>query len=472
MPARATAPARPATASERAAAGRAARGRVPRSQHGAWAPAADRADPAAILREQDASRLPELVPIRYGRMLASPFAFYRGSAAIMAADLAATPGSGLPVQLCGDAHLANFGLFLGPDRRLLFDVDDFDETHIGPWEWDVKRLAASLEVAARDRALKPRARRRVVLAGAGGYRRAMRDFAAMGHLAAWYARLDVDVLLRDGDGRLDAAQLDRVRRTARRASLRDSTRALAKLTTRVDGRLRFRSDPPLLVRFDEVAGGDLAALDDAEALVGKLLRGYRRALAPEVRGLLAQYRPVDLARKVVGVGSVGARCWVALLEGRDERDPLVLQAKEAGPSILERHLGPSRYANAGERVVRGQRAMQAAGDVLLGWQRVTGVDGQRRDFYLRQLWDGKGSAAVETMDAGRLELYAELCGWTLARAHARSGDRIAIASYLGGGEAFDRAMAAFADAYADQVERDYRAVEGAVDAGAVAASAG
>ena len=455
---------------ERAARGKAARAQAPRAGHGKWVPASDRPDPVAVLEQQAASRVPELVPIRYGRMLVSPFAFYRGAAAIMAADLAGTPDSAIAVQLCGDAHLSNFGIYSGPDRRLVFDLNDFDETHVGPWEWDVKRLVASLEIAARDRVFKPRQRRAIVLAGARAYREAMRAFAAMGNLAVWYSRLDFEDFLAEVEGQVAAADVKAARRAAAKARAKDSTRAIAKLTTRVDGQLRFISDPPLIVRLEDLAGE--SSIEDLHAAITDLLADYRKSLAPELHHLTADYRVVDMARKVVGVGSVGTRAWVVLLEGRDRGDPLVLQAKEAQASVLEAHLGPSAYANHGERVVRGQRLMQAGGDVLLGWQHVTGIDGQDRDFYVRQLWDGKGSAEIETMPGERMQVYARLCGWTLARAHARSGDRFAIAAYLGGGVAFDRAMLDFAEAYAEQNELDFRALEQAVEDGRIAATPG
>jgi uncharacterized protein (DUF2252 family) len=411
------------------------------------------------------TRVPELVPIRYGRMLASPFTFYRGAAGIMAADLAGTPASGLDVQLCGDAHLSNFGIFAAPDRRLVFDLNDFDETLRGPWEWDVKRLVASLEIAARDRGLKRRDRRAVVASSARAYRGAMREFAGMRTLDVWYARLDVDDALRDLGGAVRASDVRAARRTAARARAKDSTRAMAKLTERVNDSTRIVSAPPLVVPIAELVPTDDTR--DIEAQIMALLARYQRTLAPEHRHLVAGYRYVDMAHKVVGVGSVGTRAWIILLEGRDGHDPLVLQAKEAQASVLERHLPASPYENHGERVVRGQRFMQSASDILLGWERVVGLDGEVRDFYLRQLWDGKGSAVVEAMDARRLNLYGRFCAWTLARAHARSGDRVAIAAYLGAGPAFDDALVRFAEAYAEQNDSDYRALRGAVSDGRI-----
>ena len=469
-----TATAQPAAASpktfeERTALGRSARARTPRRSQGDWAPATNRPDPVAILEEESATRVPELVPIRYGRMLVSPFTFYRGAAAIMAADLAPTSDSGLHAQLCGDAHLSNFGVYAAPDRRLVFDVNDFDETHPGPWEWDVKRLVASLEIAGRHRAYKSRQRRAIVLAAARAYRDAMRSFATMGHLEVWYTRVDVERIMGELQGHIAARDLQAAQRRIEKARAKDSTRALAKLTTRVDGRLQFLSQPPLLVRAVDLIDD---TVEDIEAAIDEIFATYRETLVPEIRALVASYRSVDLARKVVGVGSVGTRAWVVLLEGRDERDPLVLQAKEAEASVLEAHLEPSQYDNHGERVVRGQRAVQAASDLLLGWMRATGIDGIERDFYIRQLWDGKASAEIETMPPERMRAYAQLCGWTLARAHARTGDRVAIAAYLGGGTVFDEAMVRFSAIYADQNERDFRAFEEAVESGRLAAQPG
>jgi uncharacterized protein (DUF2252 family) len=455
---------------DRAAAGKAARDAAPRSGHGRWAPAADRPDPRATLRAQDAGHVEELVPIRYGRMLASPFTFFRGAAAIMAGDLAGTPTSGLDVQLCGDAHLSNFGGFAAPDRRLVFDVNDFDETQPGPWEWDVKRLAASVAVAGRAQGLGDAERRAATLEVARGYREAMRAFAAMGNLDVWYARTDLDGMLERAPTTATPRHRKGFARGLQKARSRDSTRALGKLTEVVDGRRRLRSDPPLLVRFEEL----LPAADERDVAAGlrRLLEVYRKSLEPHRRRLLDGYGSVGLARKVVGVGSVGTRAWVVLLLGRDADDPLVLQVKEAGPSALEAHLGPSGFHNHGRRVVEGQRLMQSASDVLLGWLSAEGLDGVHRDFYVRQLWDGKGSAAIETMDAQGLTVYAGLCGRTLARAHARSGDRVAIAGYLGKGATLDEALADFAEVYADQNERDYDLLATAARAGEITARTG
>jgi uncharacterized protein (DUF2252 family) len=424
----------------------------------------------AVLREQDAGHVPELVPIRYGRMLASPFTFFRGAAAVMAGDLVGSPVSGIEVQLCGDAHLLNFGGFAAPDRRLVFDVNDFDETQRGPWEWDVKRLAASAAVAGRAQQLTDGERRDVVTAGLRGYRKAMRAFAAMGHLDVWYSRTDLDELLRQTPGGVGPRDRDALARNLRKARSRDSTRALGKLTVEVDGHRRLRSDPPLIVRAEDLLpDGDERDVADS---LRRLLGVYRDSLQPDRRRLLDGYRSVDIARKVVGVGSVGTRAWVVLLVGRDETDPLVLQVKEAEPSVLEAHLGPSGCDHHGRRVVEGQRAMQAAGDILLGWLSAEGLDGVHRDFYVRQLWDGKGSATVEEMGPEQLARYVGLCGQTLARAHARSGDRIAIAAYLGNGRGFDEAVADFAERYADQNERDYDALAAAFREGSVSARTG
>ena len=435
-----------------------------------WEPAAGRPDPVALLQEESSTRVPELVPIRYGRMLASPFTFFRGAAAIMAADLAGHTTSGITAQLCGDAHLSNFGVFAAPDRRLVFDLNDFDETHEGPWEWDVKRLAASIEIGGRDSGFTPKQRRTAVLAAVRRYREAMRSFAAMRNLEVWYARMAVDDVVAENAGRASGADVKAARRMAAKARGKDSTRAIARLTEVVDGRPRIISAPPLIERVDDL----LPEVDarDLEERVQALLDAYAASLPDDLRRLFWSYRFVDMARKVVGVGSVGTRAWIVLLEGRDGADPLVLQAKEAEASVLEQHVGESRYANNGERVVQGQKLMQAASDILLGWVHTTGMDDRPRDFYVRQLWDGKGSADVATMPPERLARYGELCGWALARAHARSGDRIAIAAYLGSGDAFDRALADFAGVYAEQNDADYGALEQAVSEGRLSAEAG
>jgi uncharacterized protein (DUF2252 family) len=452
--------------SERAARGKAARAEVPRSSHAAWGSPPGHRDPVEILDDQATQRLPELVPVRYGRMLTSPFAFFRGAAAIMAADLAATPRSGLQVQLCGDAHLSNFGGFASPERDLVFDINDFDETLPGPWEWDVKRLAASVEIAARESGFKPGQRRRAVVATVRGYREAMRAFAAMRNLEVWYARVDAAAILADAVQQVDARDRARIDRLNAKAMTKDSTKALSKLTQSVDGESRFLSDPPLIVPVSELLPG--ASGEAIREQIGDLLRQYQETLRPDRRHLLEGFRYVDLARKVVGVGSVGTRAWLVLLLGRDGDDPLMLQVKEATASVLEPHLGAAGQPNHGQRVVEGQWLMQSASDILLGWLHATGMDDQERDFYVRQLWDWKRSAEVETMGPALLAVYGQLCGWTLARAHARSGDRIAIAAYLGGGNTFDTAVAAFAEAYADQNERDYAALAAAAQSGRIA----
>jgi uncharacterized protein (DUF2252 family) len=457
------------TASERAARGKAARAVAPRSEQGEWIPASDRRDPVEMLEEQAASRVPELVPIRYGRMLVSPFTFFRGAAYPMAADLAGAPRTGLDVQLCGDAHLSNFGAFAAPDRSLVFSVNDFDETLPGPFEWDVKRLVASFAVAGRDRGFDAKQCRAINRAVTRSYRDAMHGFAAMGHLDLWYARIEVAEIAELAAQQGTRKQLKRFERNIAKARSKDSLRAFSKLTTSVDGEPRIASDPPLIVPIEEVASGvEEAAIEE---FVRGAIRSYRKALTADRRRLLERYRYVHAARKVVGVGSVGTRAWIMLMLGRDENDPLFLQLKEAQASVLEPFLGKSTFNEHGQRVVEGQRLTQAASDIMLGWMRITAPDGER-DFYVRQLWDAKGSALIEFMDPLALSFYGELCGRTLAKAHARSGDAVAIAAYLGRGDSFDRALASFAEAYADQNDRDYRALAAAVESGAVTAQAG
>jgi uncharacterized protein (DUF2252 family) len=457
------------TPAERAARGKAARAEVPRSSHAAFDPAPDRPDPIALLEEQGRSRVPELVPVRYGRMMVSPFTYYRGAALPMASDLATTPVSGLAVQACGDAHLSNFGIFGSAERRLVFDINDFDETLPGPWEWDVKRLAASLEVAARGNGFADKQRREIVTAAVARYRQAMRDFAGMNNLGVWYTRADIEGARAELDSQMKARQRKAFDAGIAKARTRDSMQAVAKLTRSVDGRPRIISEPPLLVPIDELIPkeADRASL---RAQLTDLIGKYQRTLETDRRYLLEQFEFCDMAHKVVGVGSVGTRCWIILMLGRDESDPLFLQAKEAQPSVLSRFVGASKYPNQGQRVVAGQRLMQATSDIFLGWQRVEGgLDGGTRDFYIRQLRDWKFSLDIESMIPRGMRLYGELCGWTLARAHARSGDRIAIASYLGGSDVFDRAIADFAAAYADQNERDHQALVDAVNAGRITA---
>jgi uncharacterized protein (DUF2252 family) len=460
------------TPAERAARGKAARSLVPRDAHAVFDPGQDRPDPLALLEEQATTRVPELVPVRWGRMMVSPFTYYRGAALPMASDLATTPVSGLAVQACGDAHLSNFGLFGSAERRLMFDVNDFDETLPGPWEWDVKRLAASLEVAARDNGLTPKQRREIVTAAVARYRMAMREFASMTNLDVWYTHADITELRAQFDTQLRAKQRKYMDQGLAKAHTRDSMQELAKLTRMVDGRPRIISEPPLLVPLDELVPAETERAD-LEGALTSLIAKYRRTLETDRRYLLDQFQFCDMARKVVGVGSVGTRCWIVLMLGRDETDALFLQVKEAEASVLSRFLGASKYANQGQRVVAGQRLMQASSDIFLGWQRVdAGIDGQARDFYMRQLRDWKFSVEIALLRPEGLQMYGALCGWTLARAHARSGDRIAIASYLGGSDVFDKAIAKFAAVYADQNERDHQALVDAVKAGRITAEQG
>jgi uncharacterized protein (DUF2252 family) len=458
----------------RAEWGRAARRRSPRRAHADWRPDQNRPDPVALLEEQATSRVPELIPIRHARMMVSPFTFYRGAALIMAADLAGTADSGITVQICGDAHLSNFGVFGTPERTLIVDINDFDETLPGPWEWDVKRLAASFEVAGRYRGWTEAERREITLESVRGYRERMRRAAESRVLEAWYDRLDADQVSAwahdaQRDARVDKEQVKRTEAVLAKARTRDSLRAFSKLVRVIDGKLRIAADPPLIVPVEDLAPFGYDPKADEHAM-GELLRSYRTTLV-RAKHPLQEFSYVHMARKVVGVGSVGTRAWIVLLRGRDDDDPLLLQAKEAQASVLERFLAPSEYAEHGERVVRGQRMMQAASDLFLGWQRVTDREGNHRDFYLRQLHDWKGAADVEVMKPSGAKLYARLCGETLARAHSRSGDRVAIAAYLGRSERFDEAIAAFASAYADQNERDYDAFVAAVASGRLEAAA-
>jgi uncharacterized protein (DUF2252 family) len=456
------------TPAERAARGKAARAELPRSAHSAWEPAHMRRDPVELLEEQAQARLPDLGPIRYGRMLVSPFTFFRGGAYLMAADLADGPRTGLYAQLCGDAHLSNFGIFAATDRRLVFSINDFDETLPGPFEWDVKRLAASIAVAGRDRGFGDATRRSAVAATIREYREAMHRFARMRNIDVWYARLDV-TSIRDQLG-ASGKQMKRFQSNVASLRTKDSIRALTKLCGTVDGELRIVGNPPLVTPIEDVLPG--AEQEHLEDVVRRMMHTYRRTLPNDRRHLIGGYRYVHAARKVVGVGSVGTRTWILLLIGRDEGDPLFLQFKEAQASVLEPFLGRSEYGQHGQRVVEGQRMMQAAPDIMLGWERIDTIDEQTRDFYIRQLWNSKGSPEVDLMDPAGLEAYGRVCGWTLSRAHARSGDRIAIAAYLGSGSAFDRAMTSFAEVYADQNERDYRALREAVASGRVAAELG
>ncbi len=455
---------------DRAQLGKAARAKVRRKDHAGFEPATDRPDPISLLEEQATSRVADLVPIRYGRMLASPFAFFRGAALVMASDLAGTPRSGFDVQACGDAHLSNFGVFATPERNLVFDVNDFDETLPGPWEWDLKRLCTSLAIAGRANGFTDAERRSIVIATVESYRTAMRQFAEMGNMVVWYSRFDVEQNVGTLDSRLGARGRQKLKDLLSKSRSKDSMKALGKLTTEVDGNLQFASDPPLVVPVE-----DLVSPSESKELLtalGKFVQSYGRSLVSDRRHLLDQFEFVHMARKVVGVGSVGTRAWVLLFVGRDNTDPLILQAKEAQASVLERFTRKSTFSNQGERVVSGQRLMQSTSDIYLGWDRVKGIDEVTRDFYIRQLWDWKGSVDVTNAAPGGTAVYGQVCAWTLARAHARSGDRIAIGAYLGNGPAFAEAIADFSELYADQNQRDYEALQQAVASGRVTAKTG
>ncbi len=452
---------------DRVARGKDARSVAPLESHAEFVPDVSR-DPVGLLLAQATSRVPELIPIRHGRMLVSPFTFYRGAALPMAADLANTPTSGLRVQLCGDAHLSNFGAFASPERRLVFDVNDFDETLPGPFEWDVKRLAASLAVAGRDNGFGVKDRRKIALAAAEGYRTAMRGFAQQSLLDVWYAHMDIEQTFGQLRSQIKAKKLKVGQAMLAKAHTRDSMQALGKLTTVVDGRRVIIADPPMIVPVEDVFS-DMQAdalYKELNAVLGK----YRRSLQSDRRHLLEQFAMIQVARKVVGVGSVGTRAWVILMETGDGVEPLFLQAKEAQPSVLAEYCGRSKYNNEGERVVAGQHLMQAQSDIFLGWTRATGADGVDRDFYVRQLRDWKFSVPIEQMLPEGMTIYAQLCGWTLARGHACSGDRVTLAAYLGGSAKFDQAIAEFAETYADQNERDYAALQTAVKDGKAEAS--
>ena len=461
---------------DRRAQGKDARTRVPPSEHADWAPAADRPDPVSLLEAQNETREPDLVPVRHGRMMVSPFTFYRGAAKIMAADLKDTPRAGLNVQLCGDAHLSNFGVFASPERRLLFDVNDFDETLTGPFEYDVMRMAASFAIAGRNNGFAQADTRSSTRRSVRAYREAMRGFAQMSTMDVWYAHLS-EVDLMDGirsaatktSSKKDAKAAKRAEQSVEKARTRDSLQALSKLGERVDGEYRIVSQPPIVVPSRDLAATYGLSPDEVEPLIREQFRSYRATLQDDRRHLLERFTFVDLARKVVGVGSVGTRAFIVLLQGRDEQDPLFLQVKEATASVLEDHLPKSRYKQHGERVVHGQRLMQAASDIYLGWTR--GVD-VNRHFYWRQLRDMKGSADVEAMAPTGLSFYADICGWTLARAHARSGDAVAIAAYLGKSDRFDRSITDFSERYADQNEKDYQAFAGAIRSGRLEAIEG
>ncbi|MGW5239509.1 DUF2252 domain-containing protein [Monashia sp. NPDC004114] len=472
---------------ERRALGKEARERAPLEDHAGWRPPAGRPDPVALLEAQNTTREPDLVPVRHGRMMASAFTFYRGSAAIMASDLATTPTAGLRVQLCGDAHLSNFGVYASPERQLLFDLNDFDETLPGPFEFDVKRLAASFAIACRNNGFSPVDVRDVCLIVGQSYRTAMAEFAGQDTLDVWYSRLSEDDLRRgmadarralldttkakgeSGDFKVTGASIKQGEATLRKARSRTNLQALSKLTEVVDGRQRIVSQPPVLIPMRELEKYYDLDFADIEDVIRQFFERYRATLSLSRRQLLNRYTIVDVARKVVGVGSVGTRAFVALLEGRDERDPLFLQVKEATRSVLEAHLPRSQFADAGERVVQGQQLLQSASDIFLGWSAGIETD---RFYYWRQLRDMKGSASVETMIPAGMGYYARICGWTLARAHARSGDPVAIAAYLGSKRRFDKALAEFAEEYADQNDRDYAAFLHAISSGRIEARQG
>jgi uncharacterized protein (DUF2252 family) len=459
------------TVPERAARGKAVRAEVPRASHADFQPPAARPDPIDLLERQAETRVPELVPIRYGRMMVSPFTFYRGAASIMAHDLAATPRSGLTVQCCGDAHLSNFGVFASPERALVFDLNDFDETLPGPWEWDVKRLATSMLIAGRDNNFRVRDQEQVVLDTVNEYRSAMRGFAGMKNLEVWYSRLDIESTVKKYASSFRQKRVKQAEKQIAKARTKDSMTAFSKLTRVVNGRAQIVDQSPLIVPLHVLAGDGTEEIFER---LHELIRAYRDTLDFDRRVLLEEFELADFARKVVGVGSVGTRAWIALMLGRDGQDPLFLQMKEAEASVLEEFLGASAFTNHGQRVVTGQRLMQAASDIFLGWVHVDPAPdgGGSRDYYGRQLKDWKGSAEIEQMNPRAMATYGRLCGWTLARAHARTGDRIAIASYLGGGSSFDRALVEFSTAYAEQNQRDYEKLVEAVASGRIAAETG
>jgi len=464
------------TPEQRAASGKAARARAPLESHADFRPAKSR-DPVGLLVSQAETRVPELVPIRHGRMLVSPFAFYRGAALIMAADLNSTAASGLQTQLCGDAHLSNFGAYASPERRLVFDINDFDETLDGPFEWDVKRLAASMIIAARENGFSKKQSQKAALAAVETYRTAIRDFASQSILAVWYAHLNIEDALVEYKATLSRRKLKQsksaLKKTQARlakARSRDSLQAIGKLTSVVDGNRQIRSDPPLIMRLDDMKDLDPEVM---RARLGTLMQTYRKTLPSDRRHLLDHFTITDIGHKVVGVGSVGTRAWVLLLEAGVEKDALVMQAKQAGPSALSGFAGESQYHNNGQRVVAGQHLMQASSDIFLGWFRARPMGGARyQDYYVRQLRDWKMSAVIEEMTPQSMQVYARLCGWTLARAHARSGDRIAISAYLGRSNRFDIAVTDFAETYAGQNERDHAVLAAAVADGRVEAQSG
>ena len=440
-------------ASGRAAAGTELRGRFPLADHAAWQFSPDRRDVIGLLEQQNTIRLQSLIPLRFSRMAVSPFTFYRGAAAIMANDLARTPVTGIPVQCIGDAHIGNFGIFYSPSKRLMFDVNDFDETTIGPWEWDIKRLAVSVEIAGRTLGLKESQCRQAVHRCVRHYRESIRDFASRGFLDTWYTHIDLEDRLDELEKSTKARPSRTLHGAISKAKAKDSRKAADRLTYVDNGRLRFRSDPPELVQIN-----DLPGYDDVDALRGRLdmlLDTYRDSLYADRRHVLDQYHFEDIARKVVGVGSVGTRCWVGAFVGRDLSDPLILQMKEAVASVLAPYVGNAPYPTHGERVVQGQKLVQSTADILLGWAQFIASDGRPRDYYVRQLWNGKGSINLDTLHADSLSNLGALCAWCLAHAHARSGDSVAIGAYLGQGEEFDDALVAFSAAYADQNEDDF-----------------
>jgi uncharacterized protein (DUF2252 family) len=464
---------------ERKARGKGLRGTTPLADHDGWAPAAERPDPVALLEEQDARREQDLVPVRHGRMMVSPFTFYRGAAKIMAADLKETPRAGLNVQLCGDAHLSNFGLFASPERQLLFDVNDFDETLPGPFEYDVQRMSASFTIAGRNNGFTKVETRAATLNSVRAYRESMAEFAQMRTMDIWYAHLSeqdlmaaIKNLARTETGKNKKASKKgekRARAVAAKAHTRDSLQALSKLAELVDGKYRIISQPPIVIPLKDLPAAAGMSPEQVRHVIHEQFRSYRSTLQNDRRHLLERFEIIDVARKVVGVGSVGTRAFIVLLQGRDEQDPLFLQVKEATTSVLEDHLPKSRFKQPGERVVHGQRMMQAASDIYLGWTK--GVE-DGRYLYWRQLRDMKGSALVETMAPSSLEFYGQACGWTLARAHARSGDAVAIAAYLGKSDAFDRSITDFSERYADQNQQDYEAFVKAVRSGRLEAVEG
>lgn len=445
--------------------GRAARSACPRSAHGSWTVREGREEVIALLEEQSRTRVQELIGLRYARMGVSPFTFYRGSALIMAHDLANTPNTGIEVQCVGDAHIANFGIFSSPTRHLVFDINDFDETAPGPWEWDIKRLVASVEICGRDRGFKASTRERAVRACAKAYRKNMNRFAQMSELDIWYAHLDVEQTIEGFEDELDGKRSKTLRRAVEKARTKDNVRAADKLAYRdADGSARFRCEPPELVPLRKLGSFEGIEADELGQRIGALYAGYIDNLSYDKRCLVNRYHPDDIARKVVGVGSVGTRAWVALMHGKDEDDPLVLQMKEANTSVVERFYRPAPFATHGERVVQGQRLIQSTSDILLGWTNIELPGGGTRDYYVRQLWNGKGSIDLENIGEEGLASTARLCAWALAHAHARTGDGVAIAAYLGDSDAFDDTLWEFAQAYADQNEADYRLFRQKIDA--------